>query len=152
MIPHSKIKYSLNIRLFYFFLQISAGQCIHSPHEDSGTALFLNIVSGNDHRADRIILRDLIHDIQHKILNDGPQGSGTCLLFKCLLSDQFDGIINNLPDEPPAGTPDPARAAREAGEAAERRSVLEKLREEERARPPRPPRPFLPDREERSLE
>lgn len=24
-----------------------------------------------------------------------------------------NGIINNLPDEPPAGTPDPARAARE---------------------------------------
>lgn len=66
--------------------------------------------------------------------------------------NQFDGIINNLPDEPPAGSPDPAKAAREAGDAAERRSVLEKLREEERARPARPPRPFLPDREERSLE
>lgn len=66
--------------------------------------------------------------------------------------NQFDGIINNLPDEPPAGTPDPAKAAREAGEAAERRSVLEKLREEERSRPPRPSRSFPPDREERSLE
>jgi hypothetical protein len=66
--------------------------------------------------------------------------------------NQFDGIINNLPDEPPAGSPDPAKAAREAVEVAERRSVLEKLREEERARPSRPQRPFMPDHEERSLE
>ena len=66
--------------------------------------------------------------------------------------NQFDGIINNLPDEPPAGSPDPARAVREVAEAAERRSVLEKLREEGRARPPRPQRPFMPDHEERSLE
>ena len=66
--------------------------------------------------------------------------------------NQFDGIINNLPDEPPAGTPDPAKAAREAADTAARSSILEKLREEERARPPRPPRPFMPDREERSLE
>ena len=63
--------------------------------------------------------------------------------------NQFDGIINNLPDEPPSGSPDPAKAAREA---AERRSVLERLREEGRARPPRPQRPFMPDREKRSLE
>ena len=63
-----------------------------------------------------------------------------------------NGIINNLPDEPPAGTPDPAKAAREAADTAARSSVLEKLREKERARPPRPPRPFMPDREERSLE
>ena len=66
--------------------------------------------------------------------------------------NQFDGIINNLPDESPTGTPDPAKAAREAADTAARSSILEKLREEERARPPRPPRPFMPDREERSLE
>ena len=63
--------------------------------------------------------------------------------------NQFDGIINNLPDEPPAGTPDLAKTAREAADTAARSSILEKLREEERARPPRP---FMPDREERSLE
>lgn len=66
--------------------------------------------------------------------------------------NQFDGIINNLPDEPPAGTPDAAKAAREAADTAERRSVLEKLRKEERMRQPRPPRPFTQDCEERSLE
>ena len=66
--------------------------------------------------------------------------------------NQFDGIINNLPDELPAGTPDLAKAAREAADTAARSSILEKLREEERTRPPRPPRPFMPDREERSLE
>ena len=66
--------------------------------------------------------------------------------------NQFDGIINNLPDESPTGTPDLAKAAREAADTAARSSILEKLREEERARPSRPPRPFMPDREERSLE
>ena len=66
--------------------------------------------------------------------------------------NQFDGIINNLPDEPPAGSPDPAKGAREAADTAARSSVLEKLREEERMRPPRPLRPFMSDREERSLE
>ena len=54
--------------------------------------------------------------------------------------NQFDGIINNLPDEPPAGTAnpakllDPGKTTRAADEAAERASVLEKLREEERVR------------------
>ena len=61
--------------------------------------------------------------------------------------NQFDGIINNLPEEPPAEAPDPAKVAREAADTAARSSVLEKLREEERMRPPRPTRPFMPDRE-----
>jgi len=61
--------------------------------------------------------------------------------------NQFDGIINNLPAELPAGAPDPAKAAREAGETAQRSSVLEKLREEKQARSPRQLRPFIPERE-----
>lgn len=56
--------------------------------------------------------------------------------------NSFDGIINNLPEQPPAGAPDLTLACRCASEAADRDSILTKLKEqqEQAAKRQHPPR------------
>ena len=53
-------------------LQILHGfQDLITADVDDGAAGSFNVLSGNGNPSDVIILRDLIHDIQHEVLDDG---------------------------------------------------------------------------------
>lgn len=68
--------------------------------------------------------------------------------------NSFDGILNNLPECPQPGIPDPMAGCRCAGEADERQSILKRLREQEEQAAKRPSRERFFHRQdrERSME
>ena len=66
------------------------------PDLDPGSPLAFHIFPGDRYCPDIIILGDLIHDIQHEIFNDGPEGPGAGIPFQGLRRDRVEGIILEL--------------------------------------------------------
>ena len=56
----------------------------------------LNIILCDGHSANEIILRNFIHDIQHKLLDDRPESSGTCLFLRRLFGNSLYCLLIKL--------------------------------------------------------
>ena len=54
--------------------------------------MIFDVVLCDRYTTDHIILRDLIHNIQHEILDDRTQRSCTCLFLGCLHGNCLNGI------------------------------------------------------------
>ena len=71
-------------------------QACHTPHLDPWSALFFNIGPGDGHPANVIVFWYLIHDIQHKLFDDGTQRPGACFFRHGFLCNGFQRIIVKL--------------------------------------------------------
>ena len=59
-------------------------------------SLTFYIIPGDGNAAYVVILGDLIHDIQHELLDDGTKGTGSGVFFHSLLCDGFQGTLVKL--------------------------------------------------------
>lgn len=89
--PNKEFGYG-TLNLYQSFLICGNNRSL-SPHLYPWPSPFLQVGPRNYHLANRIILGNLKHNIQHKLLNNGPKRPCTGLLGQCLFSNPVQGII-----------------------------------------------------------
>ena len=64
-----------------------------STHRDQRTTLFFHIIFGDRDFSNVVVFRNLIHDVQHKFLDDRTQRPRADFLFLRLLCDRIKRVI-----------------------------------------------------------
>src|SRR5215212_11848654 len=62
------------------------------PRQQGGQSRFLHNFSANDYLGDVVAARDVVHDVEQHLLEDGPQSAGTSAAQQGEIGDRLDGV------------------------------------------------------------